>query len=436
MFTTLYLRMRARTIFAGALAGLLPVLLTAGGCSTPPDRERASRIDLGTAEAVASPATGSATSQQLTNSGDRMILSWLESANFRTTLKFAERTGAGWSEPRAVSVAADIVTNAADVPSVRALADGTLVAHWLQEDGADPESYRLPLSWSKDGGLTWSPPATPHHDRTQTQHGFGTTFRAPGGGLGIVWLDGRATSGGGDIGLWSATFDRDATQTGETTIEPRACECCQTSVAETSEGAIVAFRGRSAEETRDIHVARLVDGRWTAPAVVHNDGWRIEGCPVNGPAVTARAKDVAVAWFTAATGEGHAFVAFSRDAGRTFERPIRIDDGSATGHVDAELLADGSVAVSWTEFVNDEPQVRLRRVDAAGSRSPSQTIGATMGMQYPRLAQGRDELLVAWSESENLFQRVRTARLPITSQYRNGGTTARTARVLGLRPAT
>jgi hypothetical protein len=404
---------RRPTCYTVALTGLVAALLTAWACGTSTDGDRASRVDLGTAEAVASPATGGATSQQLTNSSGRMILSWLESADFRTTLRFSERTGAGWSEPRHVSVATDIVTNAADVPSVRALANGTLIAHWLQEDGADPESYRLPLSWSTDGGLTWSAPTTPHHDGTQTQHGFGTTFQAPGGGLGVVWLDGRATGSGGDIGLWSATFDREAKQTSEATIEPRACECCQTSVAQTSEGPIVAFRGRSADETRDIHVARFAEGRWSAPAVVHNDGWQIEGCPVNGPAVTARAKEVAVAWFTAATGEGHAFVAFSGDAGRTFQRPIRIDDGSATGHVDAELLTDGSVAVSWTEFVDDEQQVRLRRVDSAGSLTPSQTIGTTMGMQYPRLAQGSDELIVTWSESENLFPRVRTARVPL-----------------------
>ena len=130
--------------------------------------------------------------------------------------------------------------------------------------------------------------------------------------------------------------------------------------------------------------------------------------------MTAKARDVAVAWFTAATGEGQAFVAFSHDAGRTFNRPIRIDEGSTTGHVDAELLADRSVAVSWTEFVNKQSQVRLRRVDTNGSLSPALTVGVTMGMQYPRLAQGREELLVTWIRSEDL--RVGTARVPLTRQ--------------------
>ena len=118
--------------------------------------------------------------------------------------------------------------------------------------------------------------------------------------------------------------------------------------------------------------------------------------------MTARGRTSRWRWFTAATGEGQTFVAFSHDAGRSFDRPIRIDEGSATGHVDAELLADGSVAVSSTEFVNKQPQVRLRRVDATGSLSPSLTVGVTMGIQYPRLAQGRDELLVTWIKSDDL----------------------------------
>src|SRR5437762_2260348 len=101
-----------------------------------------------TVEPVSSPASGTTTAPQLTNRGDRAILSWLETANLRTTLKFAERTPAGWSEPRVVASGSDFVTNAADVPSVRALADGTLAAHWNRQYGDDPEAYSLLLAWS------------------------------------------------------------------------------------------------------------------------------------------------------------------------------------------------------------------------------------------------------------------------------------------------
>ena len=116
----------------------------------------------------------------------------------------------------------------------------------------------------------------------------------------------------------AATFDRDGRQAGETLIDDRVCDCCPTAVALTSDGPIAAFRDRSPKEVRDISVSRLVNGAWTPSASVHDDGWTIDACPINGPAVAARGRDVVVAWFTAKQDQGQAFAAFSRDGGRTF----------------------------------------------------------------------------------------------------------------------
>ena len=400
-------------------------LLAVAGCKRPPTAEPIPHADAGwtlAVEPLPSPASGTTTAPQLTVNGDRTILSWLETADARTTLKFAERTSSGWSEPRVVASGSDFVTNAADVPSVRALRDGTLAAHWNRQYGDDPEAYSLLLSWSKDGGSTWSQPTRPHHDSTKTQHGFGSLFQAPGAGLGVIWLDGRATNpnapegANGSMGLWAAVYGADGRQVSEAAIDARVCECCQTSVAETAEGVIVAYRDRSAEEVRDIYVTRLVDGRWSAPATVHNDGWKINGCPVNGPAVDARGRHVAVAWFTASANDGEAFIAFSDDAGRTFSRPIRVDDDACRGHLDVELLADGSAAVSWTESTGGHSQVKVRRVEQSGTRSPAVSIAQVSGAEYPRLAHGRGELLFTWSETENGESQVRTARAALPAR--------------------
>jgi len=400
--------------------------LVVSGCRKPP---ATGATDAGShagwtlaVEPIPSPASGTTAAPQLTVRGDRAILSWLETAEARTTLKFAERTPSGWSEPRAVASGSDFVTNAADVPSVRALADGTLAAHWNRQYGDDPEAYSLQLSWSKDGGRTWAQPATPHHDSTKTQHGFGSLFQAPGSGLGVIWLDGRAADPGakdganGSMALWTAVYAADGHQASEASIDPRVCECCQTSVAETAEGVIAAYRDRSAEEVRDIYVTRLVDGSWSAPAIVHADGWKIEGCPVNGPAVDARGRHVAVAWFTASTNDGQAFIAFSDDAGRTFSPPIRVDDNACRGHLDVELLADGSAAVSWTESTEGRSQVKVRRVEQGGARSPAVDVARVSSAEYPRLAHGAGELLFTWSEVENGYSHVRTARASLPAR--------------------
>jgi hypothetical protein len=321
-----------------------------------------------------------------------------------------------------VASGTDFVTNAADVPSVQAIGDASLAAHWNRQYTDDPEAYSLLLAWSKDDGRTWSAPATPHHDTTKTQHGFGSLFETPGAGLGVIWLDGRTTNPSApddprsNMALWSAVYDAGGRQLNEASVDPRVCDCCQTSVAETSEGAIVAYRDRSAEEVRDIFVTRLADGRWSAPVSVHNDGWAIHGCPVNGPAVAASGRHVAVAWFTASSSDGEAFIAFSDDAGRTFSAPVRVDDEACSGHVDVELLPDGSAVVSWTEMADERAQIKVRRIQPDGTRSASVRVAQLSSGEYPRLAHGRGELLLTWSDTASGSPRVLTARASLPSR--------------------
>jgi hypothetical protein len=399
-----------------ARPGLLLFLLTSCGraAETPQQTQKpaAPAWNL-VVESVPVPVAGIAASPRLTARDGRVILSWLALDDLRATLRFSERTDAGWSAPRDVIAGTDVVVNPVDVPSVRALADGQLVAHWLKEDGPDPESYRLPVSWSGDGGKSWSAPIYPHQDKTQTQHGFASLFDAPGGGTGVVWLDGRdikPDTGEGSMALRAAVSVRRVKPTIETVIDPRVCECCQTAAALTSEGVIVAYRGRTADEVRDISVTRFDGNAWSAPVSVHQDGWKITGCPVNGPALDARGRDVVVAWFTAAADEGRSFVAFSSDAGRTFGAPIRTDDALSDGQVAVAMLPDGSAAVSWIE-AGDRRQFRVRRITPAGARSPSVMVGAVPGTQSPRLIRGEGELVFAWTErGTDVSSVVRTAR--------------------------
>jgi hypothetical protein len=156
-------------------------------------------------------------------------------------------------------------------------------------------------------------------------------------------------------------FAPDDTQASEMAIDDRVCECCPSAAAVTVDGPIVAYRNRTSDEIRDIYVSRLIGSKWTRPRAVYNDRWRIAACPVNGPALSARGRDVAIAWFTAVGDEGHVYAAFSSNAGETFGSPVRIDDVGAVGRVDVELLVDGSAAVTWIEFANQRSEFRIRR---------------------------------------------------------------------------
>ena len=76
----------------------------------------------------------------------------------------------------------------------------------------------------------------------------------------------------------------------------------QTAVAMTARGPLLAYRDRGDDEVRDIAVTRLENGGWTAPKPVHADGWKIDACPVAGPALAAAGDTVAVAWYSEAGG--------------------------------------------------------------------------------------------------------------------------------------
>jgi hypothetical protein len=381
-------------------------------------------------ETLVSPAASGSAQPQLSVSGRGVLLSWIETAGGTATLRFSERTATGWSAAQTAASGTDWFVNWADVPSVVRLADGTLAAHWLQKSGSGTYAYDVRLSYSRDDGKTWSPSVTPHDDGTQTEHGFASLFQLPGSGLGAVWLDGRNMKGGhgaaggghgsGDMSLRFAAFDRNWKRTGDAALDLRVCECCPTAVAVTSDGPIVAYRDRSATEVRDLVVTRLEKGKWTEPKAIAEEGWVFPACPVNGPSLSARGRNVAAAWFQAKDGKPKSFAAFSSDAGRAFGPPIRLDQEGTLGRVDIELLPDGSAAAGYIDLTGNRAEFRVKRVQPNGSASAPVTIANLANSRssgYPRMAMHGNELVFAWIDRDGgSFVRTAIAQLSGTTR--------------------
>ena len=285
-----------------------------------------------------------------------VLMSWLEASAEGHELRFSVLAADAWGPVRTVVSRADLFVNWADFPSVIRLPDGSLVAHWLQRTGPDTYTYGIRLARSTDGGQSWSAPITPHTDGTQTEHGFASLF--PGSAAGsvrAVWLDGRnyadPDADPAFMTLRHAEIAADGSLTSEVELDPRTCDCCQTSTAVTESGIVVAYRGRTRDEIRDIRVVRSGEQGWSEPSVVHADGWVIPSCPVNGPAIAATGNLVAVAWFTAANDSPRVMLAFSKDGGERFGSPIQVagsgEIGRSLGRVDLALTPDGVALVSW-----------------------------------------------------------------------------------------
>lgn len=354
-------------------------------------------------EELPSPAgTGAAEPHLAAGRHGSLLMSWIENGSVRVA-RFAE---GAWEEPSTVVARNDLFVNWADFPSVVELSDATLLVHWLQKSGAGKYAYDVRYALSKDRGKSWSPPRVLHDDGTQTEHGFVSLVADAARPLAhAVWLDGRNMANGGDMTLRYATIASDGTIASPAELDTRTCECCTTALAATDRALVAAYRDRSAEEIRDVSVVRGNAIGWSAPTPLHRDGWKIAGCPVNGPQLDARGDEVVAAWFT----KDRVLVAFSRDGGATFGEPRRIDAGKPTGRVDVVLHEDGEAFVTWI----DGSAIVGRRVSRDAAPGPVFTIARTTTARasgFPRAARVAGRTYVAWTEIEPR-KRIRLARV-------------------------
>jgi len=365
-----------------------------------------------TVSEIKSPAPPGSGQPNLTVAADgRVFLSWIEPDKPQGyVLRFSVRGAQGWSAPKTIARGGNWFVSDADVPSLAVLSDGTLAADWFVASvGPRSEAYDVNLVLSKDGGTTWSKPLMPHRDGKKRQHGFVSMVPTPDAKLAAIWLDGRnmPSEEEGDMALMYTTIAANGTLGPETQIDNRACECCKTSMTATADGLVAVYRDRSDKEIRDISIVRYTNGRWSQPQALTNDGWEIDGCPINGPAVSANGRNVAVAWFTAPDDKSQVYVLMSADSGKTFGKKIRIDDGNPLGRVDVVSRSSGAAVVSWVERTSQGAQVRMREVAANGTAAAPMNVSGTAGLGsgvFPRMVRSGDDIVVAWTDASKPAQ--------------------------------
>jgi hypothetical protein len=371
---------------------------------------------LSSALEIASPAgEGSGEAGLAVTAGGQALLSWIEPVGEGGhRLRFASRSKGGpWSDARTIAEGSDWFVNWADFPSVAALPDGTLFAHWLAKSDPGKYAYDVRIAASRDEGKSWTNPVVPHRDGTKTEHGFVSMMPWGTEGMGVVWLDGRKTAGKAsshgdhdgqaEMSLMHTTLAADGRLGAETLLDGRVCDCCQTDAAQAADATVVVYRDRSAKEVRDMSVVRFTGGRWSEPLPVAHDNWEIDGCPVNGPAIAASGSRVAVAWFAAPAEKARVSVAFSPDSGATFAAPIVVDDGRPLGRVDVVVLPDGAAVVSWLEQrESGGARLLVRSVTPDGGRGEVVAIADSTGARssgFPRMALMDGEVTIAWRDA-------------------------------------
>ena len=349
------------------------------------------------------------------------VLSWQREEQDTTILEYSVLSQQGWSEPIEVARGTDWFVNWADIPAVQPVTDSFWAAHYLQRTPGGTYAYDVRLRLSNDGGRNWRDAGSPHQDGTLTEHGFVSLY-ANAGRLGVVWLDGRETSasvdaanhhaGHGGMTLRAASMDAQGQFSDREQVDRLVCDCCQTAAVMTLDSPLVVYRDRTKSEQRDIVSSRWLQDGWSQPKPVGVDGWQINGCPVNGPALAARQNAVAALWYSGANGQSQIFFSRSADGGVSFDRKLKINKGRALGRVTLLMYPDRSVLLAWMrENTSGTAHIVGRFASSNNELGPILElvqVSPKRASGFPKLFLSDVGTVLAWTDQSDVAPRVRT----------------------------
>ncbi len=350
-------------------------------------------------------APGSISPNQTATPDGGILLSWLEPANEGLALRFAVRRGPNWSAPQTIVARKNFDKYAEAPPWVVMLANRSLVAVWAEQlppgKGKWPGNYLLAAA-SSDGGRNWSRPSVIHSDRTDGEHSFASVAVEDDSHAAIVWLDSRDNEKKHVYRLMSAVIDSAGTVSGEKTVDADVCTCCPTALIKTSQGLLAAYRNHTSQEIRDIYTIREQAGNWQTGKPLHDDGWHINGCPVNGPALARHDNRVVAAWFTGLERQAAVRVAFSSDGGASFGAASTLDSadgqGAPLGKVAVALLESGDAWAAWIRRQNGHSQMVVAQVRPNQGEIFRHIVAEDSSdrLGYPRMQLMNVNALISW----------------------------------------
>ena len=369
-----------------------------------------------TLQVLASPAPpNSHLSRVVADDSGGVYLSWVRETDGVAGLFIADLNGDEWSEAERIAAGSDWFLNWADYPML-SVNSGNRAAHWLQRSAEGAYDYDVAATFYASATGEWSEPRIIHTDGVGAEHGFVAMLPFNRESTLISWLDGRNTKNQpepGPMTLRAGVFAAGGKTLREWELDRSVCDCCQTGAAMTVDGPVVVYRDRTGDEIRDIAITRLVDDAWTAPETVHDDNWRVAGCPVNGPAVAAQEKRVAVAWFTAQGESPRVQLAISPDSGATFAEPTLVAGGDTSGRVDSTFLKNGDVVVSWMARSGDAAAIMLSRFGPDAALIDKVKLAATSSSRrsgFPVIESVGNTVYVTWTDISRESQ-VKVARI-------------------------
>ena len=301
-----------------------------------------------------------------------------------------------------------------DPPSV-AVTDRAVYLLWTARvESNGKKGTDLYLSTSHDAGKTFNAAVKVNDDKLIGAHGMHSVAVAKDGRIYVAWLDERNIrapqpskhAGGHHMESNRELFVAHSSDGGKTfsanrRVAENACPCCKTALAVSPDGTLYAsWRQVLPGSFRHIAVASSTDGglKFSSPVIVSDDKWKLQGCPVSGPSLSADANGaLKVVWYAA--GEGDApglYFAETYDRGQTFsprtllmQESVKGTPALAAGNNRAIAIWQGTGAQEGS--ATQQIETKMRELGGAGA-----AVSVAANAELPSGALSSGKLFVAY----------------------------------------
>ncbi len=337
-----------------------------------------------------------------TPKGD-VMLSWTEKDEQGMTsfcLAFSQDKGKTFSEKKVIYAGNGVGNSRLMRAKVLAKKDGSLIAVFTnraeapataspQEGnggrGRGGRSSDLVYCTSKDGGATWTSPQSVDSDPTKgIVRGFFDVALMPNDEIAVVYLKDVANSTKHEERDLRLVLTKNGTFQPEKVIDPVVCDCCNINLLVDANGALNVFYRDNNDDIRDIAKMTSKDNgaTFSKPQIVHNDGWKINGCPHSGAISSVHGKSALVAWYSGAETESGI-----RLVTQEGKKLFVLDDPSVKNPF---LMSSSQVSAMLWEQGKDKTQLVFRKINGdkvsetlsvEGSENATNSTGLIIGNQ-------------------------------------------------------
>jgi hypothetical protein len=303
-----------------------------------------------------------------------VMLSWTEKDAQGVTsfcLAFSQDKGKTFSDKKVIFAGTGVGNSRMMRAKVLTKKDGSLVAVFSNRDvvptaststsppqggrGGGGRSANIVYCISKDNGSTWTTPMSVDSDLKQgIMRGFFDAVVLPNDEVAVAYLKDVANSTKHEERDLRMVITKNGAFQSEKVIDPVVCDCCPINMLVDANGALnIVYRDNN-DDIRDM--AKMVStdnaATFSKSQILHNDEWKISGCPHSGAVSTTSGKGSLFAWFSGADKEKGIRLVNSEG-----KKLLVLEDASAKN----AFLTDGSQnqVMLWEQ---NQPEVNLTQI--------------------------------------------------------------------------